>query len=253
MQTKSTYANRHVVHGASRSTSRRAEFLDTLRGQMDDVARGERIKALREARRLTQPAVVERMCEVGGPKPDGRPHISLRGYQRYEEGGGIPWDKTRVLAQVLDTTEDFILRGEGERRQPRPARSIDTDLAERLANIEERLDAAEPVAVDRLDGELEDRITRIEGTLQEVRRGLENLHVQREGFLQLLAAQQEVLEGIAGVVGPEALRDLAAKALEPSIEQARAGLADWARELQGSAQDPSAGGGTRRTRGSREA
>jgi transcriptional regulator with XRE-family HTH domain len=107
-----------------------------MASEMADLERGERIRELREARRLTQPAVWERMCAVGGPKPNGKPFISFRMYQRYEEGRGISWEKLRVLAQVLDAGEDYILRGEGERRQPRPARSVDADMAERFAGID---------------------------------------------------------------------------------------------------------------------
>jgi transcriptional regulator with XRE-family HTH domain len=125
MTTTSIAATPQFVAGSSRGPRR----LDTLRAQMAsemaDLERGERIRELREARRLTQPAVWERMCAVGGPKPNGKPFISFRMYQRYEEGRGISWEKLRVLAEVLDAGEDYILRGEGERRQPRPARSVD--------------------------------------------------------------------------------------------------------------------------------
>jgi transcriptional regulator with XRE-family HTH domain len=107
---------------------------------MDDHERGDRIKQLRQARRLTQPAVVQRMCDLAGPKPSGDPFIVLRTYQKYESGGGISWEKTRVLADVLGTSEDYILRGEGERRQQRPARSIDTELETRIARIEHALE-----------------------------------------------------------------------------------------------------------------
>lgn len=235
MKTKSTFANRQVVPRSPRSTSRRAEFLDTLRGQMDDAARGERIKALREARKLTQPAVVDRMCEIGGRKPDGRPYIGLRGYQRYEEGGGIPWDKTRVLAQVFDTTEDFILRGDGERRQPRPARSIDADLAERLANIEERLDASEPVAVNRLDGELADRIATIEGTLAGLRTGQDRVSGLVQQAVDLVREARSVQDGFRETLQEQTslLRDIraatahahdAADRLDDAVERAATGL-----------------------------
>lgn len=216
--------------------------------EIEDVERGQRIRELRQSRRLTEQALWERMCEIGGPKKDGRPFVSFRMVQRYGQGAGISWKATRVLAQALDTTEDYILRGEGERRQPRPARSIDTDLAERLAKIEERMDA--PSAVHRLEGELEERIGRIEDTLEEMRRSLDNLHRQREGFMQLLAEQERVLEEIAGLVGQEALAKRADKALEASIERARSEFAAAERQQD---PDPAATGGTTAPRGSRKA
>jgi transcriptional regulator with XRE-family HTH domain len=165
-----------------------------MASEMADLERGERIRELREARRLTQQAVWERMCVEGGSKPDGRPFISLRMYQRYEEGRGISWEKLRVLAHVLDAGEDFILRGEGDRRQPRPARQLDTDLAERLAAIEEQM--AAPAAVNRVEGELEARIARMEDKL-------DALHEQRLEEAALLARQTELLERIEKAVNRE--------------------------------------------------
>lgn len=187
MDTKSRFAKQQFVVASSPGTSQRTQITDTFRAQMDDTARGERIRELRVARRLTQPAVVDRLCELGGRKPDGSPYIGLRGYQRYEEGGGIPWDKTRLLAQVLDTTEDYILRGEGERRQPRSGRSIDSDLAARLANIEERLDLAKPVSVSRVEGDLERRLRHIEQRLTD-------LHDQQSAVVAVLARIDDALE-----------------------------------------------------------
>jgi transcriptional regulator with XRE-family HTH domain len=192
-----------------------------MASEMADLERGERIRELREARHLTQPAVWERMCAVGGPKPNGKPFISFRMYQRYEEGRGISWGKLRVLAEVLDTREDYILRGDGERRQPRPARSIDTDLAERLASIEERLDASDPVAVDRLDGDLEERISSIEDTLSGITTLLREARSEQDRISELLARQSDVLEQIEA-----ATRDAgdAADRLDEAVEQAASSL-----------------------------
>jgi hypothetical protein len=103
------------------------------------------------------------MCEIGGPKKNGDPFVVLRSYQKYEAGGGISWEKTRVLAEALDTTEEYITHGEGERRQPRSARAVDTDIAERLGTIEDRLD---------------------------------DLHAQRNGFMVLLEQQTTILARI---------------------------------------------------------
>jgi transcriptional regulator with XRE-family HTH domain len=183
MSTTSIAATREFVPGSSRIPKR----LDTLRAQMAseiaDLERGERIRELREARRLTQQAVWERMCVEGGSKPDGRPFISLRMYQRYEEGRGISWEKLRVLAEVLDAGEDYILRGEGERRQPRPARSVDADLAERLASIEDRLERVSDLP------QISERLDHIDAAL-------ELAASERQQIAALLARQTELLEAM---------------------------------------------------------
>lgn len=91
---------------------------------------GERIAEAREARRLTQPVVAER---VG---------VSLRAYQNWESGGTrIAWANLERLAKILEVAEDYILSGAGEPAVPVP---IDTDqqfveIDARLANIEQML------------------------------------------------------------------------------------------------------------------
>jgi transcriptional regulator with XRE-family HTH domain len=241
MKTKSRHTQRFAQRSYAAGSSRAGRSVTTLLAQVEDIERGRRIKARREELHLTQPAVVDLLEEAAAaleadhplhPDKLGKAPVTLRGYQTWERGGGIAWEKAKLLAGVLGADVRALMNGVDG--QPTPDLSRDG------------ADAS-------VGGGLEGRITRIEDTLQEVRRGLENLHVQREGFLQLLAAQQKVLEGIAGFLGPEALRELAAKALEPSIEEARAGLAEWAHELQGSAQGPAAGGGTSETRGSQGA
>ena len=68
--------------------------------QMADLERGDRIKALREGRHLTQPAVAER---VG---------VTLRAYQGWEAGGGIQWENAKRLGRFLGATPDYIMSGE---------------------------------------------------------------------------------------------------------------------------------------------
>jgi transcriptional regulator with XRE-family HTH domain len=241
MKTKSRHTQRSAQRSYAAGSSRAGRSVTTLLAQVEDIERGRRIKARREELHLTQPAVVDLLEEAAAaleadhplhPDKLGKAPVTLRGYQTWERGGGIAWEKAKLLAGVLGADVRALMNGVDG--QPTPDLSRDG-------------------AGGSVDGGLEGRIAHMEDTLQEVRRGLENLHVQREGFLQLLAAQQKVLEGIAGFLGPEALRKLAAKAMEPSIEEARAGLAEWAHELQESAQGPAAEGGTSGTRGSREA
>lgn len=73
---------------------------------MDDLARGERIKALRETRRLTQPAVVELLDARAGARV-----VTLRGYQAWEAGGGIRWDNAKLLAEVLGVEAEHLMAG----------------------------------------------------------------------------------------------------------------------------------------------
>ena len=80
-------------------SSRGRRSLTTLLAQMADLERGARIRELRQAKHLTQPAVAEL---VG---------VSLRAYQAWEGGGGIAWDNVKLLAETLDADADFILSG----------------------------------------------------------------------------------------------------------------------------------------------
>lgn len=66
---------------------------------MADLERGERIKELRLARHLTQPAVAE---AIG---------VTLRGYQKYEAGGGIKWDNAKALAKFFRVDPDYLMSG----------------------------------------------------------------------------------------------------------------------------------------------
>lgn len=92
---------------------------------------GERIAEAREARRLTQPVVADR---VG---------VSLRAYQNWESGATrVAWTNLPKLAKILGASEDYLLSGEGRE----PAVPVPTDLNQqfgeidaRLANIEEML------------------------------------------------------------------------------------------------------------------
>lgn len=94
-----------------------------------DTDRGQRIKLLREQKHLSQPAVVEQL-----EKLHGAPVVTLRGYQTWEAGGGLRWEKLKVLAQLHHVTPDYILSGEHPPEQP-PAE--EPDLHERLDKLEE--------------------------------------------------------------------------------------------------------------------
>jgi transcriptional regulator with XRE-family HTH domain len=222
--------------------------------EIEDAERGQRIRELRQARRLTEHALWERMCEIGGPKKDGSPFISFRMVQRYGQGAGISWKATRVLAQALETTEDYILRGDGERRQPRPARQIDTDLAERLAAIEERLGDTitrrEPGPADGLGiGRIDERLDRIEAELQALReQRAEILQTVRDeiraAIEEPLGVQTEILARIEGSIeladDASTRADDAASRLAAAVQQATKALRAAPRETAARAAKPAA-------------
>lgn len=70
---------------------------------MADLARGERIKALREDRHLTQPAVAD---EVG---------VTLRALQAWEASGALRWENAKKLARFFDVDEQWLWSGDREK------------------------------------------------------------------------------------------------------------------------------------------
>jgi transcriptional regulator with XRE-family HTH domain len=102
MNTKSNTAKARYVN----MSSRRPRSVTTLLAQMADLARGERIKALREERHLSQPAVLDLLEKRAGAKV-----VTLRGYQSWEAGGGIRWENTKVLADVFEVSPEWIMSG----------------------------------------------------------------------------------------------------------------------------------------------
>lgn len=92
-------------------------------------AMGQRIKELREARRLRQQAMAD---AVG---------VSLRAYQAWEAGDtGIKWENAEALAVALETSASHILHGDlREKVDGTPDPFAAGDLDTRLANIEQAL------------------------------------------------------------------------------------------------------------------
>lgn len=132
MNTKSRPAKNYYVPGASRGT----RSVATLRAQMEDLARGERIKTLRTDRHLSQPAVVDLLEKKAGARV-----VTLRGYQAWEAGGGIRWENAKVLADVFGVEPEYVMAGDGE-RGPVPDLSLihgDGDDSQ-LAEIDRKLD-----------------------------------------------------------------------------------------------------------------
>lgn len=130
-----------------------------------DTARGGRIKKRREAARLTQPALAQRM------------NVGYRTVQQWESGGGIPSTKLPLLAHALKTTVDYLL---GKTDDPANA---DAAFEERLSRLEALAGA---LADDRVSGEQSaragfknaaQRIAEVRDAVTELRSGLGELRL----------------------------------------------------------------------------
>lgn len=88
------------------------------------LARGERIKQLREESAFTQPALAEK---VG---------VTLRAYQRWEEGGGIEWDHLEKLAEIHGVDVQWIHRGKEKGPTPDPFASDSPEIADALRALQ---------------------------------------------------------------------------------------------------------------------
>lgn len=168
MQTKSRHTKsereRRYAPGSSRQRHNTTTLLLQLaaqvaeQGEQQEVAdkeRGQRIKARRDDLHLTQPAVVEKMEALAWklprshalhPETAGEPGapkapVTLRGYQAYEKGGGIVWEKAKLLAKVLQMDVEVLLSGPPE-PEPEPEPAPDP-FAKQDQPVDVRLDAVE--------------------------------------------------------------------------------------------------------------
>lgn len=126
---------------------------------MQDSERGQRIRERRMELHLTQPAVVEKIEELAWKLPrdhalqpanaageDGTPRapLSLRGLQTYERGGGIVWEKAKLLAQVLQMDPHVMMHGLDGEDDPESESTPDLlGMASPDAGLADRLDAIE--------------------------------------------------------------------------------------------------------------
>lgn len=89
--------------------------------------------------------------EKGKDRP--QPPLTLRGLQTYEKGGGIVWEKAKLLAQVLRVDVQEMMSGEYEDLPTpdlsRPA-SVEAPLAEILAAITAQL-AEQTKVLERIE------------------------------------------------------------------------------------------------------
>jgi len=149
MVTKSTHTKRQCPRGYVPGSSRGPRTAVTLLAQVADLQRGQRIRERREELHLTQPAVVDLMEKAAyalprshelHPDNAGKAPVTLRGYQTYERGGGIVWEKAKLLAQVLQVDVEVLLNGDRRGEAPDPFPPIRRENGEdRLARMEQRL------------------------------------------------------------------------------------------------------------------
>lgn len=150
MATKSTHTQHSSHPRYAPGTSRGPRSAITLLAQVANIERGTRIRARREELHLTQPAVVDLLEEAAEALPEshelhpakaGKPPVTLRGYQTYEQGGGIVWEKAKLLAQVLQMDVQTMMSGDEKTETPdlsKPA-GIAGELASILQEIKDQL------------------------------------------------------------------------------------------------------------------
>jgi hypothetical protein len=125
------------------SLARQANAHTVLLRMAEDEDRAARIAELKKRHpRLTWAKIAE---ETG---------VKERSAIKWQKTGALKPENAEALARLFGVDFDYVWTG------PRP----DTPGM----FVDRRNTPAGPVAVDRLDGELEERITRIEGTLQEI-------------------------------------------------------------------------------------
>jgi uncharacterized coiled-coil protein SlyX len=149
MITKSRHTKSNPQHRYAPGSSRGTRSATTLLAQVADLERGQRIKAQREDLHLTQPAVVDLLEDAAKelprdhplhPEKLGKPPVTLRGLQSWEQGGGIAWEKAKLLAAVLRTDVAGLINGtppEADSSTPDPFPA--STLEERLDRMERRL------------------------------------------------------------------------------------------------------------------
>jgi hypothetical protein len=137
-----------------------------LLNQVADIERGQRIRGRREELHLTQPAVVDLMEEAAKALPDthelhpsklGRAPVGLRGYQTYEQGGGIVWEKAKLLAEVLHLDVQEMMEGPRETPDlltPPPAPVDWYRRIEHRLDEHERILTGQSAALERIEAAL---------------------------------------------------------------------------------------------------
>jgi transcriptional regulator with XRE-family HTH domain len=90
------------------NTSLRANALVTLRQQMADFARAERLRDLRDARHLSQEDAAH---EIG---------VSVKSLRAWEKGGGIRWENAKSVALFYGVDPETLVSRERDADDPTP-------------------------------------------------------------------------------------------------------------------------------------
>lgn len=104
---------------------------------------GERIKALRKERRITQPALAELLG-----------YRTVRGYQKAEQTGGMEYERYEKLAEAFGVPVDYILRGDANGDGPAEGSGQIADLAAQVADLA-RTTAELVATVQRLETQIQ--------------------------------------------------------------------------------------------------
>lgn len=181
-------------------TSRKTRSAVTLLAQVADIERGTRIRERREELHLTQPAVVDLIEKAAWqlprdhdlhPDKAGKAPVSLRGYQTYEQGGGIIWEKAKLLAQVLQMDVQTLMSGPSDDADGR-LRQVDTPELLTVLNGENQF----AQALDRFSDAIEKQNGLLEG-LGEILERIERKLGQDEQSADRIEAATESLGGAA--------------------------------------------------------
>jgi DNA-binding XRE family transcriptional regulator len=140
----------------------------------EDEGRAQRIAQLKQQHpRLTWAKIAE---HVG---------VTERSAIKWQRTGALETENAVKLAELFGVDFDYVWWG------PRP------ETPEMF--VDRRNSPSAPVAVDRLDGDLEDRIGAIEGTLAGITNLLRQARSEQDRISGLLERQTAVLERIEGV------------------------------------------------------
>jgi transcriptional regulator with XRE-family HTH domain len=182
MSTQSTHTKHKRQRGYATGSLRGRHSAVTLRDQVADIERGIRIRERREELHLTQPAVVQLLEEAASRLPEdhdlhparaGKAPVTLRGYQSYEQGGGIVWEKAKLLAQVLQLEVQAMMSGEPE-DTPDPFAAAHDPQAEWMTRMEALIDRQNDL-LERQSLILERIEARLEATVEQETRAADHI------------------------------------------------------------------------------
>lgn len=145
MDTQSTHTQRTRKNHYGAGSSRGTRSATTLLAQVADLERGQRIKARRVELHLTQPALVDLIEDLAKTLPEthalhpekaGKAPVTLRGLQTWEQGGGVAWEKAKLLAGALQTDARWLINGVPEDEPtPDPFAGREPELLERVEQL----------------------------------------------------------------------------------------------------------------------